>query len=916
MSELYHYGTPRHSGRYPWGSGKNPQRNKNFLSRIDELKKQGMGDTEIAKALGISTTQYRVRKKIANNERDKDLQTQILKLKEKGYSQSEIGRRVGKNESYVRNVLNPARQEKIDSLTKISNVLKDQLNEKPYLDVGKGVDLQLNVSSTQLNAALVMLQEEGYKLHRFNVEQVSNPMQKTEFKVLTDGDISYKDVRENQAKIVSPEGVYFEDYGSIVKEIKPPVQLDSKRINIRYAEDGGADMDGVIELRPGVPDISLGADRYAQVRIAVDGTHYLKGMAMYADDLPDGVDIRFNTNKHEGTPMMGQKDNSVLKELKEDPTNPFGAVVRQREYTDANGQTHQSALNIVNDDTDWAKWDKNLSSQFLSKQPVEIAKRQLDLAYKQREQEYEDICSITNPTIKKERLKEFAESCDSDAVHLKAAAFPRQGTYAILPFNDLKPNEIYAPNFREGEEVIAVRYPHAGKFEVPKLKVNNKGENAAKARELLGNAEHAVGINTEAAKQLSGADFDGDTVVIIPLRGQKLLSSADVKVSSPLLKLKDFNPSEAYPKYEGMKDVGPKTGFNKGKEMGSVSNLITDMQIKGASDDEVAAAVRHSMVVIDAEKHNLDWRRSYYDNDIPGLKEKYQGGKNRGASTLISKASSEYRVDERKQGFKVDPETGEKIYTKTERSYPDLRKVKDANGDYVFNENGKIKKEPTGKYKKAQIKTTLMAETKDAFELSSGYLIEDIYAAHANKLKSLANQARKEEINTLQMKRNPSAAKYYEKEVKSLTAKLNVSQKNAPLERQATLIGNQIVSLKRKANPSISKDKDKEKKVRAKAISDAREVTKAKRRTFTITDNEWKAIQSGAVSANTIKGILRYTKPEDITKRVMPKRTYATMSPATISRARSWLTAGFTMAEVADNLGVSPSTLSKALKGG
>lgn len=915
MSELYHYGTPRHSGRYPWGSGENPQRNKNLLQRIDEYKKQGMTEKEIATALKMSTTQLRAQKKIAANERDKALLSEAIRLKEKGYSNVEIGKRIGKNESYVRSILQPSRQHKVDAVTNIANVLKEQLDNKPYLDIGKGVELQLNISSTQLKTAAAMLKEEGYKVHSFNVPQVSNPLQKTEMLVLTKGDVSYKQVRENQDKITSPEGEYFEDYGLITRHINPPVQLNSKRLQVCYAEQGGELKDGVIELRPGVPDISLGENKYAQVRIAVDGTHYLKGMAMYANDLPDGVDVRFNTNKHEGTPIFGEKDNSVLKTLKSDPSNPFGATTRQRFYKDENGEEHQSVLNIVNDDTDWSKWSKNLSSQFLSKQPVELARRQLDLAYKQKEQEYEDICSISNPTIRRQKLMEFAEGCDSDSVHLKGAALPRQSTFAILPINGLKENEVYAPNYRDGEEVVLIRYPHAGKFEIPKLKVNNKGANAATARELLGNAEHAIGINTAAAKQLSGADFDGDTVVLIPIKGQKITSAADIRPGSPLLKLKDFNPSDAYPHVPGTPDVGPKSGFRKGAQMGSVSNLITDMTIRGADEDEIARAVRHSMVVIDAEKHNLNWRQSYYDNGIAQLKEKYQGGKDRGASTLISKASSQTQVDERKLLYRPDPETGEKLYRYTGRSYEDFKKVKDSNGNFVYNEKGNIKLEPTGKYKMAKMNSTKMAEVKDAFELSSGSVIENVYASHANKLKALANKARKTFMATPTLKRNPSAAKEYAEEVTSLKAKLSNSLRNSPRERQAQLIANSIISAKKKANPEINQDKDKLKKLRANALNDARNLTDAKRQYIKVTDKEWKAIQSGAISDSMLTSILRYMKPEDRNKLAMPHRTASNMSTATLARARAWLDAGHTMADVADNLGVSTSTLSKALKG-
>ena len=449
MSDLKHYGTPRHSGRYPWGSGKNPQRNRNFLQRARDLEAQGLSSTEIAKAFNMSTTQYRAQHSIAVNEKRKDEQMKVQKLKDKGWSNMAISRELGIPESTIRNYLNPVQQERATATEKLASVLKDQIESKPYLDVGKGVNRQLGVSDTQLKTAVEMLKQEGYNVWTFKVEQVTNPGKYTEIKVVTKED--YRTTRLNQDKITSPEGVYFEDYGDVVKTVKPPVSVDSNRVQIRYAEQGGIDKDGVIELRKGVPDISLGNDRYAQVRIAVDKDHYLKGMAMYSDNLPDGVDILFNTNKHEGTDKM-----DVLKKMKDDPSNPFGAVVRQREYIDANGEKKQSVINIVNDDTDWEKWSKNLSAQFLSKQSPALAKQQLEKAYKDKEAEFKAISELTNPTVKKKLLESFADDCDSAAVHLKAAAFPRQATHVILPITSLKDNEVYAPNYNNGEEVALI----------------------------------------------------------------------------------------------------------------------------------------------------------------------------------------------------------------------------------------------------------------------------------------------------------------------------------------------------------------------------------------------------------------------------------------------------------------------------
>lgn len=63
---------------------------------------------------------------------------------------------------------------------------------------------------------------------------------------------------------------------------------------------------------------------------------------------------------------------------------------------------------------------------------------------------------------------------------------------------------------------------------------------------------------------------------------------------------------------------------NTQKHTEDISNLITDMASAGASDSEIARAVRHSLVIIDAEKHKLDYKQSEIDNGISELKKKYQ----------------------------------------------------------------------------------------------------------------------------------------------------------------------------------------------------------------------------------------------------------------------------------------------------
>lgn len=866
---MKHYGTPRHSGRYPWGSGDTPyQRNKSFLSYIDQLKSQGLSEVEIAKGLGMTTSQLRAKKSIVKAEQRKADVAEAIRLKNKGYSNVEIGNRMGINESSVRSLLNPSLQERSEITTATANMLKDSVAEKGFIDIGAGVENHLGISRTKLKTSIAMLEEEGYTVHYIPVEQLGTG-KNTTVMVLSAPGTSYSDVYKNKDKIKMINN-YTEDGGRSYLGLEPIQSVDGKRVMIRYNEDGGSAKDGVIELRRGVDDISLGNAKYAQVRIGVDDAYYMKGMAMYTDDIPDGVDIIYNTNKPRGT-----SSEKVYKPMKDDPDNPFGATVRQKHYIDANGNEKLSALNIVNEEGDWGKWSKTLSSQMLSKQHPSLAKQQLDLAFNIKKEEYEEIMSLTNPVVKKKLLDSFADDCDSSAGHLKAAALPRQGAHVILPFPDMKENEIYAPNYRDGEQVVLVRYPHGGTFEIPQLTVNNKFKGA---QESIKNARDAVGINHKVAERLSGADFDGDTVLVIPN------PKGVIKTSSPLKGLENFDPKQSYPAYEGMPKISSKT---KQMKMGDVSNLITDMTIKGADVNEIARAVRHSMVVIDAEKHNLNYKQSYIDNGIAELKKKYQGGKNSGASTLISRASSEVRVNTRKEKS-PNPETGERVYEYT-------------NETYTVN----------GKQHYRKIKSTAMQEVNDAYKLSSGTPMESVYANYANKLKALANESRKESANVKYIPYSPSAKVAYEKEVASLKAKLNIAEKNKPYERQAQILANTVVKAKKDSNPDL--DAADIKKLKGQALTEARIRTGAKKQRIEITEREWEAIQSGAVSTNTLTQILNNTDLDRV-KRLATPRTTSSLTPTKINKAKSMLAAGYTQAEVADALGVSTTTLANSIK--
>lgn len=899
---LIHYGILRRSGRYPWGSGATPQeRGRDFLGAVEDLRSKGLSEVDIAKGLNIvnargkpSVADLRALRSIARNEVHKANVAQALRLRDKGMSNVAIGDRMGLNESTVRTLLDPANAEKRDILQNVAKTLEDRIKDGGYLDVGPGTANHLNISTTQLSTAIAVLREKGYETRNVQTPQLgTGPGQKTTIKTLVPPGAP-KFIDPTQIKAI---GAFSEDGGRTITKVEPPTNISSSRVGVRYKEDGGDQADGVIYVRPGVDDVSLGKSRYAQVRIAVDGTHYLKGMAMYKADLPPGQDLVFNTNKS----STGNKLDAM--KAQKDDENPFGAITRQLPYTGKDGKIHRSVMNIVNEEGDWRDWSRSLSSQFLSKQPVALAKRQLDMSFALRREQFDEIKQLTNPVVKRKLLESFADSADSAAVHLKAAALPRQGTHVILPISSLKESEVYAPNYDNGERVALVRFPHGGKFEIPEVTVNNRNR---EARAALPNVPDAIGIHPNVAKRLSGADFDGDTVLVIPN------NRGEVKSSPPLKDLEKFDPQTHYAPYDGMKTIDGGTynaktrkaefppgvkpnGRPKQHQMGDVSNLITDMTIKGANDHEIAAAVRHSMVVIDAEKHHLNVKQSYQDNGIPALKAKYQGvekGRLKGASTIVSRAGSEKRVPARKlrrasEGGPVNPKTGEKVFVPTGQV------------DTIY-----------GKPVVKTARSTKLAEAKDARELSSGQPIENVYADHSNSLKSLANEARLASLRTGKLEYSPSAAKTYKSEVSKLTSELNIALKNKPRERQAQLVANAIVRATREDNPHM--DTADLKKLKSRALDTARKRVGAERHIIDISPEQWAAIQAGAITPHKLRAILDHADPDKVKKLATP-RAATVVTPAKLAIIKNKLANGYSQAEIARDLGIPVSTINSAI---
>lgn len=905
---LEHYGTKRHSGRYPWGSGDSPyQHSGDFLSRVEKFKAKGMSEGEILDAINdtlppeykLGATEFRVAKTKAGHDRKASQWEDIQKLKKENPDMgwTEIGQKLGMPESTVRSMYQNGVGTKKDQAEKIAETLKKEVDKKGMIDISEGTNLTLGVSEGKLDEAVYILEaEHGYKRYGVGIKQPTNFRQQTNITVLAKPEYDQRYAYEHQGDIQSLGDYHSDDGGNSFRQLQPPSSLSSDRVAVRYGDQGGLAKDGVMEIRRGVADLDLGNSHYAQVRIMVDNSHYLKGMAMYSDNMPDGVDIVFNTNKPSGTPKM-----KVFKEIKNDPGNPFGAAITaegQSTYIGKDGKEHLSPINKLKWEGDWDDMSKSVSSQFLSKQPLPLIKKQLELTRADYKAEYDEIMHYTNPTVKKKMLLDFAEKCDGTAMTLKASAFPGQSTKVILPLDKIKETEAYCPTYENGTQLALIRYPHAGTFEIPIVTVNNKN---ASGKSNLGNVKDAIGISSKVAERLSGADFDGDTVMAIPMSDKVRINSTD-----PLPGLKNFDPKTSYAVPEGNpNNVRLMNKDEKQKEMGIISNLITDMTLRGATTEDLERAVRHSMVVIDAEKHKLDYKRSEKENGIQELKQKYQirvdddgNEKYGGASTLLSRRKQTVRIPERRGSVRIDKDTGEYIYKESGRTFTDKKGKKRIAEDEVS-------------------RISLEKDVRNLMSSKTGTPQEVEYANFSNYLKAMANQARKDYANMKGIQRDPAAAKKYAPEVESLKAKYEAVLANKPKERRAMIIANSRIKAIIEDRGLDYKDKDDKKeikKISSVEMQRARDQVGANssRTKIVFTDREWEAIQNHAISDSMLTKFLNSSDSTEIVKRAMPKAA-ATLSSAKKAKAKAMLAGGYSYEEIAKACGVPKSTIYDAL---
>lgn len=1023
---LMHYGKAhdeappgRGSGRYPFGSGDRPhQHSWDLKSRYDKLKSLGMTEKEIAAALGYTKDEWDKEKKewvqgghvaklraetsIAVAEINSDKYDEVMWYYNhidpktgKPYTRAEIARIMGINESSVRSIENTKSAAEDNQLFRASEELKRISEEKGFLDVGKGAELTLGVSPDRMNTVLEVLKKDGYSVENIQIPQGSNPNRYTTIKVLCPPGMEGQAFK-NRYDVKSLEDISGIDDVATLKGWQDPKKVDLNRVKILYDEDGGSNKDGMIEIRgkldangnviPACDDLSLGNARYGQVRIAVDcgkdGIRYIKGMAVYNPDLPEGMDIRVNSNKSREDGVK-----KALKDYDDGSPNPFGASVVQTYIRDKNGdiiidsktgKPKLSAIQFVGtptaDDHDmhvegsWGDWSRNLPAQFLAKQSLPLVKQQLKLKTLDSEAQYKDILSMTNATVKKKMLLDFADECDAAAVDLKAAPLPGQGVHVIMQSNSLKDSEVYAPNYANGTTVALVRFPHTGPFEIPVCTVNNRNKEGIK--QIGKNAKDGICVSSNTASKLSGADFDGDTCIVIPMTRKNSQGGfdkvVDIKSSDSLPGLKNFNPTAAYgeKKFQGVK-YKKMTAKEKGREMGVVSNLITDMYAKGCENpDHLERAVKYSMVVIDAEKHKLNYKQAAKDYRIDELKDIYQKNADgsHGASSLISRSKSPVDVNVRSERYKIDPSTGTKEYmtpkktTKNERvrvkveAPADYRWI-DENGrahksKYMKDENGKdvyatiqgvVKQDKTGNYyydkgtgkgakevwvntgKTVNItqKSTRMAEAKDARDLLSDNpnAIEKTYADYANHMKAMGNEARKEyyrlQNSTSERAKNkidPVAKKEYAEEVESLNQKLINAKKNAQRERQAQLLCNSRINAALAEDPEKYSSQEERQKLRGIMLKQARIDSGAQKDRVTFTDSEWEAIQHHAIGETKLMDLLNNADSAEYTARALPRDSR--ISPAKKSMIQAYYNAGYTYEQIAAMTNVPQGSIS------
>lgn len=901
---IQHYGRGHNSGgrsgRYPWGSGDERTR---YHEEVDKLKLKGFDTIDKqAKELGLKRSELQQHLSRENSVIKEYVVSRGNEIIGTGKSIRQAAEELNMPDATLRNYLSTGTPKtakaKLEKAEAVKNMYKAAIDKQAkYIDIGAGTEHQIGITDYQKKLAVEALKNEGYYVHPVRMPNITSPDKPITTMVLTK-DPDPKSAQRNVLDVQLPNYQY---NGVKLTGIKKPMDVSWDDVKISYGTNGENDRDGTILVRRGVKDADLGDTHYAQVRISVGGTHYMKGMAMYgdADDFKGTkADYIFHTNK-----PSTKTPQEVLKKQKDNPLNPFESSIRRQ----------RGVFNIVNQEGDWNDYHPTIASQMLSKQRIPFIKERLNDTIKMHQESFDKIMSITNPIVKKKLLEDLGGdpndptkrgAIDTAQIHLRAIG--EQGTrFKTLISNPwLKPNEIYAPDYKNGEHVVLVRYPHGGTFEIPDLVVNNKN---TKSKKLLGNAIDGIGIHPETARILSGADFDGDTALIMPNNNGRIKSS-DARTTHAFKSLREFDPntyeltSKADLPYEGKvknkysgveetKMIYPGrhiTPRYKQTEMGNVSNMITDMTIRGATNDELIRAVKYSMVVIDSEKHHLDYKQAKDDLGISALQKRYMtkidpdtGRKSIGANTLISVSKHDLGLSKEKRKELLDAGLSQYEINKE------------------MQKHGKLL--PT------------LADQGKLSKINSGTPVEALYQNYIERLQTMKETARKTVSEIKTPERSDVARKVFKNEVASLGSKIKSIQSQAPLERKAQIEANRAYREYVHSNPDISTDRKKN--IRSEMINKARDQNglPAYEKKIHITPDEWNAIQSNAISKTAMSTLMKKADMEELKEYAMPKKKSNISSGKLASIMRKLENGSATLAEIAESEGMSVNAIKYSL---
>ena len=211
-----------------------------------------------------------------------------------------------------------------------------------------------------------------------------------------------------------------------------------------------------------------------------------------------------------------------------------------------------------------------------------------------------------------------------------------------------------------------------------------------------------------------------------------------------------------------------------------------------------------------------------------------------------------------------------------------------------------------------------MAEATNALDIASDpknpLPMELVYATYANNMKALGNKAR---LSASKIKAEPvsqAARQAYSKEVESLENKLNIALSNAPYERKAQMVANVVLKAKKENNPNMTDSEKRKKGQQALNAARSRYIPEGKKKRISITEKEMEAINANAINSTKLKSILNNADLDSLRMVSMPKKEKG-LSDSKIARAKAMLDSGYyTQADVAEQFGISPTTLRKYLK--